>query len=73
MIHAEKSEKSPLETNRIALRPAEAAAALGIKRRLLWSLTKSGEIPHTRLGRAVLYPVSELERWLAERAKGGRP
>lgn len=54
----------------LAMRPAEAAEALGVSARLLWSMTKSGEIPHTRLGRAVIYPVDELRAWLAERATG---
>lgn len=51
---------------RLALRPKEAAKALGIGVRLLWSLTNSGRIPHLKLGRTVLYPVAELERLLAE-------
>ena len=58
---------------RLALRPKEAAKALGIGERLLWSMTNQGAIPHLRLGKAILYPVAELERWLAERvAKGAR-
>lgn len=52
----------------LALRPRDAAKALGIGQRHLWSLTNRGEIPHVRVGRAVLYPIIELERWLAERA-----
>jgi excisionase family DNA binding protein len=61
------------EPTRLALRPREAAQALGIGERLLWSMTNRGEIPHLKLGKAVLYPIGELERWLAERAqKKGR-
>jgi excisionase family DNA binding protein len=57
----------------LALRPREAARALGIGTRLLWQLTNTGEIPHLRLGRAVVYPVDSLRAWLAEQAeKGGR-
>jgi excisionase family DNA binding protein len=59
---------------RLALRPKAAARALDIGERLLWSMTNRGEIPHVRLGKRVLYPVAELERWLAERAQQkGRP
>ena len=54
---------------RLALRPKDAAKALGIGERLLWSLTNRGEIPHARLGRAVVYPVDELQRYLAEQAQ----
>ncbi|MFG0326020.1 MAG: helix-turn-helix domain-containing protein [Phycisphaerales bacterium JB037] len=60
----------------IAMRPKEAAKALGICERLLWERTNRGEIPHVRIGRAVVYPVAELERWLAEQSsrstRGGR-
>ncbi len=56
---------------RLALRPKEAAAALSIGERLLWSMTNRGEIPHIKLGKCVLYPVAELERWLSEQAAGG--
>jgi excisionase family DNA binding protein len=56
---------------RLSLRPKEAAKSLGIGERLLWSKTNSGEIPHLRIGTAVVYPVAALEQWLAEQAKGG--
>jgi excisionase family DNA binding protein len=56
----------------LALRPKEAARALGIGERKLWSLTNAGELPHARIGRAVVYPVRELETWLsAQTGKGG--
>ena len=58
----------------LALRPNEAAKALGISPRLLWQLTHDGEIPYVRpqtgKHRAVLYPVVELQNWLARRADG---
>jgi excisionase family DNA binding protein len=53
----------------LALRPREAAKALGISTRHLWQLTKDGSIPHVRVGRrAVLYPVDELRAWLSRQA-----
>lgn len=67
----EPAAPSSLVPARLGLRPKEAAKALGIGERLLWEMTNAGEIPHTRLGRAVIYPVAELERWLADRAEGG--
>ena len=56
----------------LALRPKDAAKALGIGERLLWSKTNCGEIPHVRIGRAVVYPVDLLREYLAEQAKGAR-
>ena len=56
---------------RLALRPKDAARALGIGARKLWEITadKTSGIPHVRFGRAIVYPVRELERWLCERVE----
>jgi len=64
----------------LALRPREAAKALGISARTLWGLTAPrGPIPCLRVGhgkrQTVLYPVAELQAWMsrqAEATKGGR-
>jgi len=53
----------------LALRPREAARALGISERTLWSWTRAGIVPHIRQGKTVLYPTSTLTAWLDERAK----
>ena len=62
----------------LALRPREAAKALGISARHLWQLTRDGHIPCVRVGsgkrRTVLYPVAALQEWLTRQAapaKGG--
>jgi len=56
----------------LALRPRDAAKALGIGQRKLWDLTAPrGSIRCARLGTAVVYPVEELKRWLAEQAGRG--
>src|SRR5262249_53745441 len=62
----------------LALRPRDAAKALGISPRLLWQLTHDGEVPCVRVGsgkrRTVLYPLAGLEAWLSRQAspaKGG--
>ena len=55
-------------TPTLALRAREAAKALGISPRMLQKLTHAGEVPHLHLGKAVLYPVRDLERWLSEQA-----
>lgn len=55
----------------LALRPDDAAAALGISRKFLYLLTKRGEIRAVKVGRAVLYPRVNLERWLADRSGSG--
>jgi excisionase family DNA binding protein len=56
----------------LALRPREAAKALGISPRLLWQLTKDGRIPCVRVGsgkrQTVLYPLADLQAWLSAKA-----
>jgi len=53
------------------MRPKEAARALGIGERLLWSMTNQGLIPHLRLGKAIVYPIDSLQTWLTEQASKG--
>ncbi len=52
----------------LALRPKDAARAIGISERLLWTQTNMGLIPCVRIGQAVLYPVEVLRTWLADQA-----
>ena len=61
---------------RLALRPREAAAALGVCARVLWEMTKADEVPHVRLGKTgktVVYPVDELRAWLSRKAAEPQP
>ena len=63
-------ESSPTKPA-LLLTPQQAADALAISPRKLWSLTASGEIPCVRLGRCVRYPLDDLRRWINEQKKGG--
>ena len=59
------------ETPCLAMRPREAAKALGISERTLWEHTERGTIPHIRLGKAILYPVDLLRDWLKNQSQEG--
>jgi len=63
---------TPQSPTPLALRPREAAQALGISERHLWTKTNLKEIPHFRIGRAILYPVHLLEKYLTEQAEGDK-
>ena len=65
---AAQNPEAAQEPPRLALRPKEAAASLGIGVRLLWELTNRGEIPSLKLGRCTVYPVHVLQKWLRDRA-----
>ena len=53
--------------NRLALRPAEVAEALGISERTVRQILP--ELPHLRIGSAVVVPIEPLREWLRERAE----
>ena len=55
-------------TTKLALKPREAAAALGICERTLWQWQRDYSIPIVRIGTSIRYPVRELQEWLAKRA-----
>jgi excisionase family DNA binding protein len=57
------------DVSRLALRPKEAAVALGISERTLRGLLP--QLPHVRVGGVVLLPVDALKDWLRERAAEG--
>lgn len=60
--------KSTIETTRL-MTVKNAAAYLAISERKLWDMTKTGEIPAVRLGRAVRYDRSDLDSFI-QQAKG---
>ena len=52
------------EADVLLWKAAEAAQALTISRRKLWTMTNAGEIPCVRLGRAVRYDPAALRLWI---------
>jgi excisionase family DNA binding protein len=57
-------------SNALLLTAPQAAKALAISPRTLWSLTDTGEIPCVRIGRAVRYDPEDLRAWIARRKSG---
>jgi hypothetical protein len=70
-VHDE-TQKPTTDPYPLAYSACEAARAIGISERLLWAKTKSGEIPHRRVGTRVIYPVALLQKWLVEEDEGGK-
>lgn len=64
----ENTERRPAVGVRL-IRASEAARALAISPRLLWTMTNCGEIPCVRIGRAVRYDPRDLEEWVRERKR----
>lgn len=55
-------------TNRLLLRPNEAAELLAVGRSKLYELIAAGEVPSVKIGRSLRVPAAELEQWVTERA-----
>ena len=55
------------ELRALLLTVAEAAKALAISPRTLWTLTKRGDIQSVKIGRAVRYDPRDLHAWIDAR------
>src|SRR5215468_4212107 len=67
MKHEAPIPKQERDANAPALLDArEAAAYLVVNIETLYRMVRSGELPHTRVGRALRFRHADLERYLAE-------
>jgi len=57
-------------TEQLLLKPADAAKALAISARKLWSLTAGKQVPHVRLGKSVRYSPDDLRAWVESQKIG---
>jgi excisionase family DNA binding protein len=69
--NGETPQDRPSGPPRGALKREEAAAYLGISVRKLDQLKAGNAIPYAKIGSRVVFPVAALDRWLADRTKGG--
>lgn len=53
---------------RLLLTSKEAAKALSVCERTLYGLTKTGELPAIRIGRAVRYSVQDLKDFIEKKS-----
>lgn len=51
---------------RVSISPEEFAEATGLGRTLVYLALSRNEIPHRRVGRRILIPLSSLDTWLAQ-------
>jgi excisionase family DNA binding protein len=59
------------EAIKLLLKPREAAAALSISERTLFTLTKDKAIPHIRLGpQLIRYDLDQLREWIRQNSEG---
>lgn len=60
-------DRVPL-SQRLLLRPDEAAAILGLGRSTIYELLRAGELPTVHVGRATRIPARDLHRWIEQRS-----
>ncbi len=58
---------------KVALTVPEAAEALGISERAVWTLIRTEGLPVVRLGRRTVIYVESLHEWLRERSRPRSP
>ena len=68
-----RERRCKMTVEKLSLRSREAAQALSISERTLWSLCQRNEIPHVKTGRVVLFPIASLKQWLEEQTKRPLP
>ena len=56
-------------SERLLVRPEEAAALLGVGRSTIYELMRSGELPVIHIGRAARIPLHDLQRWVETHAR----
>lgn len=61
------------EPIRLLINEREAAKALAISPRKLWTLRQCGEICHVRTGRSIRYDVADLRAWIERNKKLTEP
>lgn len=65
------AEQAAAEQTSLLMTPREAAKALAISARTLWTLTQTGDIARVRIGRLVRYEADAVRKWVKD-ASGGR-
>lgn len=50
--------------DRLMLRPAEAADAIGVSRARCYELISNGTIPSVKIGASIRVPVDALRQWI---------
>jgi excisionase family DNA binding protein len=53
-------------TEKLMLRPIEAADAIGVSRSKAYELIAAGQIPSVKVGGCVRVPVVALQAWIAD-------
>jgi excisionase family DNA binding protein len=68
MKKSEGALAASYEARPVALRVDDAASALGVSPRTVWSLVRNGSLPALRIGTRILIPYNDLQDFVTSRA-----
>ena len=60
------------EQQPLLISPRDAAQALGISERTLWTITQRGDLPHLKIGRLVRYSITDVQNWIEQTKQNGQ-
>lgn len=56
-----------MSENKICITAVDLSEKMGLSLSTIRNITKKGKIPYIRVGRRILYPVTEIENWLRQK------
>lgn len=56
-----------MSENKICITAVDLSEKMGLSLSTIRKITKKGKIPYIRVGRRILYPVTEIENWLRQK------
>lgn len=55
-----------MESEKLCINAVELSEMTGLSLSMVRKLTRCGEIPHIRIGRRILYPLTGIEGWISK-------
>lgn len=65
-------DTTPSQPEPLLISAEEAAKLLGLSAKLVWSMTKAGELPVVRVRRRTMYSPAALRLWIENNTEGPR-
>lgn len=56
-----------MNESKLCISASEVSKQIGISISMVRKLTRSGEIPHIKVGRRILYPTYAIDNWLRQK------
>ena len=61
--------KAENDMEQLAVRPLDAAKAIGVGRTQIYNLLRTGQLPSVRIGKSIRVPVEALRAWMKAQTK----